>query len=104
MAKALPELWEQLAVVACYDSRKLASLCGHSVRKLERDFHSSLDRTPQDWLDEQRIKAAQKLLLSGMSVKAVAFELNFKQPSHFCRQFKSQLHMTPSHFVDQANR
>ena len=99
MAKALLERWEQLAGTASYDAKELAKLCHLSVRQLERDFRRSLERSPQDWLNEQRIKAAQQLLLSGQPVKAVAFELGFKQPSHFCRKFKLLNNLTPSKFV-----
>jgi AraC family transcriptional regulator len=102
MGKALFEQWEQLAGTARYDAKKLARLCHLSVRQLERDFHRGLERSPQDWLNEQRIKAAQQLLLSGQSVKVVALELGFKQPSHFCRQFKSLHNLTPSQFASQA--
>ncbi|MGO8741991.1 MAG: helix-turn-helix transcriptional regulator [Limisphaerales bacterium] len=99
MAKALLERWEQLAGSAHYDAKELARLCHLSVRQLERDFHHNLERSPQDWLNEQRIKAAQQLLLSGEPVKVVALDLGFKQVSHFCRQFKSQLNLTPSQFA-----
>jgi AraC family transcriptional regulator len=99
MAKALLERWEQLAGTARYDAKELAKLSNLSVRQLQRDFRLGLDRSPQDWLNEQRIKAAQQLLLSGQPVKTVAFELGFKQVSHFCRQFKFLNNMTASEFV-----
>ena len=101
MAKGLLERWEQLAGTARYDAKELAKLCNLSVRQLERDFRHNLERSPQNWLNEQRIKAAQQLLLSGQPVKVVAFELGFKQSSHFCRQFKLQNHLTPSQFTCQ---
>jgi len=94
--------WEQLAGAARYDAKELAKLCRLSIRQLERDFRRTLTRTPQDWLNEQRIKAAQQLLLSGQPVKVVAYELGFKQSSHFCRQFKLQSNLTPSQFVTKA--
>ena len=103
MARMLFEQWEQLAGAAGYDARKLARLCGHSVRQLERDFHRKFGRSPQDWLNEKRVKAAQQLLLSGKPVKEVAFDLGYKQPSHFCRQFKSFNNLTPSQFVVHAS-
>ena len=93
--------WEQLAGTARYDAKDLAKLCNLSVRQLERDFRRGLERSPQDWLNEQRIKASQQLLISGQPVKVVAFELGFKQPSHFCRQFKSFNNLTPSQFAGQ---
>jgi len=99
MAKVLSKRWEQLAGAARYDAKELAKLCHLSVRQLERDFCRSLERSPQDWLNEQRVKAAKNLLLSGQPVKVVAFELGFKQSSHFCRQFKSFNCLTPSQFA-----
>jgi transcriptional regulator GlxA family with amidase domain len=102
MAKALSELLEQLAVTARYDAKELARLCHLSVRQLERNFRRELGRTPQDWLNEERIKTSQQLLLSGQPVKVVALELGFKQTSHFCRQFKSLHNLTPSQFAVQA--
>ena len=94
--------WEQLAGTARYDAKDLAKLCNLSVRQLERDFRRGLERSPQDWLNEQRIKASQQLLLSGQPVKVVALELGFKQLSHFCRQFKTQQNLTPSQFASQV--
>ena len=91
--------WENLAGVAHYDVGELAKLGNLSLRQLQRDFRQNFGRTPQDWLNEQRIKAAQQLLLSGQPVKVVALELGFKQTSHFCRQFKSFNNLTPSQFA-----
>jgi len=101
MAKALLKRWENLAGTARYDAKELAQLCNMSVRQLERDFRHLLDRSPQNWLNEQRVKAAQQPLISGQPVKVVALELGFKQSSHFCRQFKSFHHLTPSQFASQ---
>jgi AraC-like DNA-binding protein len=94
--------WEALAGAAHYDAKGLAGLCHVSVRQLERDFRRDLERTPQDWLNEQRLIAAQQMLLAGTMVKVVALELGFKQVSHFCRQFKSLHNLTPSQFADQV--
>lgn len=94
------ELWENLAGTAHYKARELAKLCGMSTRQLERLFQRELNRTPQDWLNEQRIDAAWRLLMLGGSVKSVAFELGFKQVSHFCRQFKAYKRVTPSQFLN----
>ena len=100
MAEKLTEPWEKLAVTARYDARELARLCALSTRQLQRYFSRRLQCSPQAWLNEQRIGAARQLLLSGGPVKRVAFELGFKQVSHFCRQFKFYNHMTPSQFMD----
>ena len=91
--------WEKLAPTALYKAKNLARLCRLSSRQLQREFRRFLERSPQDWLNEQRIIAAEKMLLAGIPVKVVALELNFKQASHFCRHFKSWRTMTPSEFV-----
>ena len=100
MAKATMEGWEKLAAAARYDARELAKLHHVSVRQLQREFKRILGRAPQDWLNEQRVVAAQELLASGASVKRVAIDLGFKQSSHFCRQFKAFSLMTPSQYVN----
>ena len=64
-----------LAPTAHYNATELAKLCKLSVRQLQRVFRRHFERAPQDWLNEQRIKAAEQLLLSGRPVKTVAFEL-----------------------------
>jgi AraC-like DNA-binding protein len=103
MAENFIEAWKSLAGIAHYDARELAKLCAISLRQLERNFNRELNRSPQDWLNEQRIEAARQLLLSGGPVKRVAFELGYKQVSHFCRQFKAYNHMTPSQFLHDNN-
>jgi len=91
--------WEGLAEAAHYDANELAKLCGVSTRQLQRHFRRSFHCSPQSWLNERRLDLARDLLLSGESIKKVALDLGFKQPSHFCRQFKSRNKMTPSEFA-----
>ena len=91
--------WEELAEAAQYDARKLAQLRDISVRQLQRYFRRNFHCSPQSWLNERRMLAAQQLLLKGEQVKKVALDLGFKQTSHFCRQFKSHSNMTPSEFT-----
>src|SRR4029079_17950348 len=94
--KSPEQRWEELAQAARFDANELARLCQISTRHLERQFRRRLGRPPQDWLNERRIMAATPLLLSGLPVKAVAFEVGFKQPSHFSRHFKLRFQMSPS--------
>lgn len=99
MAKAFVENDRQIAAAAQYDARKLARLRQVSPRQLQREFQRIHRRTPQAWLNEQRILAARQLLLAGHPVKNVAQDLGYKQSSHFCRQFKQYNLMTPSEFA-----
>jgi AraC-like DNA-binding protein len=80
--------WPALARKARFRKRKLAQLAGMSLSTLERRLRREFDTTPQAWLDALRLKEAEKLLRAGKPVKAVAYELFYKQASHFCRQFK----------------
>lgn len=98
-APILKEDWEILAAVARFNSKELARLCKLSPRQLQRKFHLIFNRSPQDWLNDQKILVAQQLLLSGEPIKEVAFNLGFKRISHFYRQFKTRSRMTPSQFV-----
>ncbi len=91
--------WEELAEAAQFDAGRLANLCELSRRQLERKFQRDLGRTPEDWLNERRIVVSRRLLMAGLSVKAVAIELGFKQTSHFCRRFKALYQLTPTEFV-----
>ena len=96
MGKGIKYNWDILAPVSNYNAKTLASICNMSVRQLQRQFRSEQRCPPQEWLDERRILVAQVLLCSGESVKKVAFDLGFKQSSHFCRKFKRAKGVTPS--------
>ena len=101
MARAIHnhQRWEELAETAGYQANMLAKLCNRSSRQLRRQFQSTVGCSPQRWLDKLRLRAAQEILISGLSVKEVAWTLGFKQSSHFCRQFKTATGMTPSQFA-----
>jgi AraC-like DNA-binding protein len=96
-----PLSFEELARSAHFNAREFAGLCRLSPRQVQRIFRAKFTLSPQQWLNEKRISVARELLLSGKPVKVVAYELGFKQSSHFCRQFKAVIHMTPSEFVSK---
>ncbi len=47
---------------------------------------------------KQIVLEAKRLLNSGISIKEVAYELNFDDPAHFSKFFKTQTGITPSQF------
>lgn len=77
----------------------LACLCRVSPRHLRRYFHRNFGRSTQAWLDERRMHAAGPMLRRVRSVKEVAFELGFKQTSHFSREFKKFYGINPSTYL-----
>ena len=95
--------WEQLAAQAHYRPCQLASLCTVSLRTLQRHFSARYGMSLGHWLREVRISQAYDRLKAGESIKAVSYELGFKQPSHFSRVFKQVHGVAPSAIASQAN-
>jgi AraC-like DNA-binding protein len=92
------EYLKSLAAQAAYGPGRLAALAQISLRQLRycaKDFTA----TPKAWLRKQRMEEACRLLGEACSVKDAAYALGFKQPNHFCREFKRHCGMTPSQFV-----
>jgi transcriptional regulator GlxA family with amidase domain len=96
--------WTLAARASRFDLRQLANDLGVTVRQISRYFQKELGRTPQDWLDEQRMIAARLMLSHHQPVKRIAMELGFKQSAHFCRQFKKFYGMPPSEFLQLQQR
>ena len=87
--------WEQLAKNAQFRPHALAEVCGVSMRTLQRYFRAQYNQTVSDWLRELRLNEALNFLKACDSVKEVAFELGYKQPSHFTRDFKKRFGVPP---------
>jgi AraC family transcriptional regulator, glycine betaine-responsive activator len=96
--------WLRLAQEARFNAATMAALCGITGRQLERHAQQVLGCTPQQWLDEQRMIAAQSLLRELDTIKEVSFQLGFAQASHFSRHFKQHFEMTPSEFIKLHQR
>jgi AraC-like DNA-binding protein len=90
------ETLRRLAEACRYSSRELARFLGISQRQLQRVFRSRLGCTPQAFLREERLQAAERLLHSASSVKEVAYALGFCQQSQFSRDFKQRFCRRPS--------
>jgi len=87
--------WEKLIDQADFHPVKMAQLCRVSLRQLERHFKQSFRTTPIKWANEIRCRRAIKLVASGYSTKAIAAELKFGSPSHFCHVFKRTKGLAP---------
>lgn len=66
---------------------ELADLCGLSVRQLSRGFRVSRNCSIGHYVEHSRIENAKRLLISGRSVKAVAYTMGFASPSSFSSAF-----------------
>jgi transcriptional regulator GlxA family with amidase domain len=88
--------WEEMAVKAKFSARTLAKNCGVSSRTLSRYFHEQHGMSAGRWLREIRLMRAYLALSHSRSVKEVAWELHYKQVSHFSRDFKNRFGVSPS--------
>lgn len=76
-------------------SRLVGRTSSHLIRKFKKEFHI----TPYDYLLNRRIETA-KLYLSntGVTVKEIAFRLQFANEYYFSSFFKQKVGESPSHF------
>lgn len=88
--------WPVFAREAGYRATRLAKDCGVSLRQLERFFQKKTGQTPQNWLNSLRQREAIVLVIQGKSIKEVAYDLGYKQVSHFSREFKRAHGIAPS--------
>ncbi len=95
--RAIPrEALDELAGRGQFRVRALAAACGMSKRQLQRFFRTRFACTPREFLAEERLQAARRLLASATSVKEVAYTVGFPQQSQFSRDFKSRFGVPPS--------
>lgn len=79
----------------------MARLVHHSESFLSHNFHEYFGNSPKKYIQEQRMKKAGKLLLSGKKVFEVAFELGFYDEFHFSKAFKKYWQESPSEYTKQ---
>jgi AraC-like DNA-binding protein len=94
-----PLHWMILARESAYDAVAFAKICRRSTRQIDRYAHQVFGCSTQKWLNERRCLDAAALLQKSHSIKEVAFQLGYKQSSHFTRQFKAYYDVTPGEFI-----
>ena len=81
------------------DVEKLASRAFLSTRQFERRFRSLFQMSPSDFILKVRIDAARRLLVvSDLSITQIALQCGFFDNSHFTRQFKKKMGVSPLQF------
>jgi AraC-like DNA-binding protein len=94
--------WEVLAAESNYCPRELARLCHVSLRTLQRRFATHYQMTISDWMRQIRLAKAYARVVAGEPIKYVAYDLGFKQLSHFSRVFKEVHGVAPSFVSPRA--
>ena len=73
-----------------------ASELAMSEKTLSRRLHEKLGTSLIELLHNRKLKEARRLIGSGVSVADTAFELGFKETSHFSLFFKKYTGGSPS--------
>ena len=75
---------------------QLARECSLSRSYFSRAFHGSFGMSPHQWLTQQRIIHAQRLLQSERTITAIAQDCGFADQAHFSRVFTRMVGQPPS--------
>jgi AraC-like DNA-binding protein len=82
---------------------EVARYVGVSPRQLRRIFARHVGCSPEGWLREARLQAALRMLPGAVSVKQVAYDLEFRHLTQFCRDFRARFGSTPSDHMQRRS-
>lgn len=77
----------------------LAQLAHRSQSQVLRAFKKYVGISPHAFVINLRINQAKKLLLAGMPIAQIAYELGFADQSHLHRYFKRYYYVAPGKFI-----
>lgn len=81
---------------------KYASELYISEKKLHKATTTLLDKTPKQIIDERILLETKRLLVhSNQSIKEIAYDLGYGEPTNFVKYFKKHTNSTPSEFREQ---
>lgn len=82
-----------------------AKMLGVSLNHLNTTIRKALGRTLGDLLHERLVLEAKRLLFNtGLSVKQIAFRLNYDDPSYFTRFFRKHAGVSPLEFREAMQK
>lgn len=88
----------------CASLPALSEAAGASVRTVERIFHREVGLSFESWRRQFRLMKAIELLVAGSSIKQVAFDIGYRQPSAFVEMFRRTLGTTPKAWVSALKK
>lgn len=83
---------------------ELSSLTGLSPYRVSRLFRGVVGVPLASYLALVRVRRARSLIAAGMSLAAVAHEVGYSDQSHFSRQFKRIVGMSPGRYARAVSR
>lgn len=84
------------------ESKPMAELCseaGVSVRTIKRVFRRDIGTSFESWRRQVRLTKAVELLVSGCSIKEVAYKVGYCQSSAFVEMFRRTFGTTPKAWI-----
>jgi AraC-like DNA-binding protein len=78
---------------------QLALLAGLTPYHLVRVFHSMTGLPPHAYLNQVRLAQAKRLLLAGLPIADVTYEIGFADQSHLTKRFKRVYGITPGQMI-----
>jgi len=87
------------------DIENFATKVGVSRMQLYRKLHALTDMTVKEFIRHIRLqRAAQMLIQHKMNVSEVAYEVGFKDLSHFRKCFKQEFGMNATEFMIRSQK
>ncbi|WP_367866035.1 helix-turn-helix domain-containing protein [Pedobacter sp. WC2423] len=74
---------------------QLAKVCGINEFKLKKGFKGLFDKSIFGYLSDHKLNYAKQLLLEGIPIKAVAFQLGYSSVQHFSNAFRKKFAVPP---------
>jgi signal transduction histidine kinase/DNA-binding response OmpR family regulator/ligand-binding sensor domain-containing protein len=94
------EIIEQHMDDADFNVETFSSLMGMNRVSLHHKIKLLTNLAPREFFTMIRLKRAGQLLKeSGLTVTEIAYQVGFKDPSHFSKLFKKQFGMSPKEFI-----
>lgn len=84
--------------------QRLAAAAGLSPYHLLRAFRDRVGLTPHAYMTQLRVERARVLLRSGLSLSETTYQTGFVDQSHFTRQFKKMMGVTPGQYLPLARK
>ena len=82
-----------------YSPKKMADMAGLSRQRFAFLFKQQLGKPPMVYVRELKLTtAARRLLVSGVNVCDIAYELGYEDPNYFIREFKKNYGYTPNQY------
>ena len=101
LARALSALHEHPGKP--WSLERMAERAGMSRSAFAAGFKAAVGQTPADYLAHWRLMLAQSQLRQGRSIKAIADELGYANPSALSRLFTKKIGRSPRHWLTQQD-